>query len=100
MTETAMIPSARRADWYARRVGVAAAREINVIPAARQSTNESRLRAAGMTAYGQGRNPGLVSGHGMVAARYSGSTHNETLRCHKRSAACGPLAPRRSVRPA
>jgi len=48
-----MIPAARRADWYARRVaqGVrfAAAREINDIPAARQSTDESRLRAAGMT---------------------------------------------------
>ena len=30
-----MIPGARRADRYARRVGVAAAREINKIPAAR-----------------------------------------------------------------
>src|SRR6185437_15578900 len=43
-----VIPAARRADWYARRVGVAAAREINVIPAARQSTDESRVRAAGI----------------------------------------------------
>src|SRR6185312_11321960 len=43
-----VIPAARRADWYARRVGVAAAREINEIPAARQSTDESRVRAAGV----------------------------------------------------
>ena len=43
-----LIPAARRADWYARRVGVAAARKINKIPAARRPTNESRLRAAGM----------------------------------------------------
>src|SRR6185312_9668334 len=43
-----IIPSARRADWYARRVGVAAAREINEIPAAQQSTDESRVRAAGI----------------------------------------------------
>src|SRR6185437_3475547 len=43
-----VIPAARRADWYARRVGVAAAREINEIPAARQSTDESRVRAAGI----------------------------------------------------
>lgn len=46
--ETAVIPTARRADWYARRVGVAAAREINEIPAARPPTEESRLRAAGI----------------------------------------------------
>ena|SRR6185437_6579066 len=43
------IPAARRADWYARRVGVAAAREINEIPAARQSNDESRVRAAGIS---------------------------------------------------
>ena len=43
-----MIPAARRADWCARRVGVAAAREINEIPAARRPTEESRFRAAGM----------------------------------------------------
>ena len=42
----AVIPAARRADWYARRVGVAAAREIKKIPAARRPTNESRFRAA------------------------------------------------------
>src|SRR6185437_7441694 len=44
-----VIPAARRADWYARRVGVAAAREINEIPAARQSTDGSRVRAAGIS---------------------------------------------------
>ncbi len=43
-----IIPAARRADWYARRVGVAAAREIDKIPAARRSPEESRLRAAGI----------------------------------------------------
>src|SRR6185312_14075452 len=46
---TRLIPAARRADWYARRVGVAAAREIKEIPAARQSTDESSVRAAGVT---------------------------------------------------
>jgi FMN phosphatase YigB (HAD superfamily) len=43
-----VMPAARRADWYARRVGVAAAREINKIPAARRPAGESRLRAAGI----------------------------------------------------
>jgi hypothetical protein len=41
-------PIARRADWYARRVGVAAARKINTIPAARHSMEESMPRAAGV----------------------------------------------------
>src|SRR6185437_5057488 len=49
LAESRLIPAARRADWYARRVGVAAAREINEIPAARQATDESRVRAAGMS---------------------------------------------------
>jgi hypothetical protein len=31
--------------WYARRVGVAAARKINTIPAARRSNRESVFRA-------------------------------------------------------
>src|SRR6185437_3807402 len=55
-----LIPAARRAGWYARRVGVAAAREINEIPAARQSTDESRVRAAGMTAFRCAAMPGLT----------------------------------------
>ena len=52
----ALIPEARRADWYARGLvghlppsGGAGAREINEIPAGRQSTRESISWAAGMT---------------------------------------------------
>jgi hypothetical protein len=43
-----VIPISVDADWYARRVGVAAAREINTIPARRPSTEQSILRRAGM----------------------------------------------------
>jgi hypothetical protein len=44
-----IIPAAQRADRYARRVDVAAAREINKIPAVRHSTDASILRAAGVS---------------------------------------------------
>jgi hypothetical protein len=44
-----LIPAAQRADWYARRVGVAAARENNMIPAVRHSTRRSIVRAAGIS---------------------------------------------------
>jgi hypothetical protein len=43
-----LIPAAQGADWYARRVGVAAARDINTMPAARHSTRRSIVRAAGI----------------------------------------------------
>src|SRR5579863_4040289 len=46
-----IISAGRKADWYARRVGVAAAREINDIPARRPSDEESMSRrAAGIRA--------------------------------------------------
>src|ERR1700751_3028325 len=41
--------AANRIAWYARRVGVAAGREINKIPARRPSTEESILRRAGIS---------------------------------------------------
>ena len=41
--DSPVIPGARRADWYARRVGVAAAREINTIPADRPSAESQSL---------------------------------------------------------
>jgi hypothetical protein len=44
-----VIPAARRADWYARGVGGAAAREIKKIPAARPLIEESMFRAAGIS---------------------------------------------------
>jgi hypothetical protein len=44
-----VIPVSPSGRWYARRVGVAAAREINEIPAGRPPTEESRLRAAGIS---------------------------------------------------
>jgi hypothetical protein len=47
--ERRVIPISVNADWYARRVGVAAAREINKIPARRPSTEESVLRRVGIT---------------------------------------------------
>jgi hypothetical protein len=43
-----IIPVSAGADWYARRVGVAAAREINKIPAGRLSNEESIFRPAGI----------------------------------------------------
>jgi prepilin-type N-terminal cleavage/methylation domain-containing protein len=46
-----MIPIGVNAEWYARRVGVAAAREINKIPAGRPSTDGSTLRPAGMKGF-------------------------------------------------
>ncbi len=44
-----VIPVSIYADWYACRVGVAAAREINTIPAGRHATEESIFRPAGMS---------------------------------------------------
>src|SRR5579863_9981474 len=44
-----MIPIGRMVDWYARGVGGAAAREIKGIPADRQSSEESKLRSAGIS---------------------------------------------------
>jgi hypothetical protein len=49
-----VIPAALGADWYARGVGGAAAREINKIPAARLSIEESMFRAAGISCHRQG----------------------------------------------
>ena len=43
-----IIPVAPTGDWYARRVGVAAAREINMIPAGRPLNRESKVRPAGI----------------------------------------------------
>ena len=43
-----LIPVAPTGDWYARRVGVAAAREINMIPAGRPLNRESKVRPAGI----------------------------------------------------
>jgi hypothetical protein len=48
-----------RADWYARGVGGAAAREINKIPAACPLIEESMFRAAGIT-----------SDYSRIASRY------------------------------
>ena len=45
-----VIPVAPTGDWYARRVGVAAAREINMIPAGRPLNRESKVRPAGIRA--------------------------------------------------
>ena len=44
-----VIPVAPTGDWYARRVGVAAAREINMIPAGRLLNRESKVRPAGIS---------------------------------------------------
>ena len=44
-----VIPISVDADWYARRVGVAAAREIKEIPAGRPSREEPVVRPAGIT---------------------------------------------------
>ena len=44
-----VIPVVPTDDWYARRVGVAAAREINEIPAGRPLEQESKVRPAGIT---------------------------------------------------
>jgi hypothetical protein len=49
-----IIPAAQGADWYARGVGGAAAGEINKIPAARPSIEESMFRAAGISCHRQG----------------------------------------------
>ena len=46
-----LIPVVPTDDWYARRVGVAAAREINEIPAGRPLEQESKVRPAGMTPF-------------------------------------------------
>src|SRR6185437_15896823 len=54
----------REASPYSIRVGVAAAREINEIPAARQSTDESRVRAARMSQPGRSRLARKVSSTG------------------------------------
>src|SRR6185437_16013304 len=68
-----VIPAARRADWYARRVGVAAAREINEIPAARQSNDESRVRAAGISLRRRAPVPavGCVRSHAVGLASFT-----------------------------
>src|SRR5690349_24909334 len=44
----ALIPAARRAGWYARGVGGAAAGGVNRIPAARPAGNRSVVRAGGI----------------------------------------------------
>src|SRR3984885_6915053 len=46
--KTPQIPAAQRADWYARGVGGAAAREINKISAARPPIRAPLFRAAGI----------------------------------------------------
>jgi hypothetical protein len=43
-----LIPVGGDDDWYARRVGVAAVREINKMPAGRPSAEEPIFRPAGM----------------------------------------------------
>src|SRR5579871_3078922 len=59
-----IIPAARRVDRYARRVGVAAAREINNIPARRPSDEESMSRRAGISQGAAHRKPVKGSGRG------------------------------------
>ena len=64
-----LIPAARRADWYARRVGVAAAREINEIPAARRPTDESRLRGAGIRRSKRSASVSIVRNESQVSSK-------------------------------
>jgi hypothetical protein len=80
-----IIPAARRADWYARRVGVAAAREINEIPAARRPTNPPTPRATGISAHGNDllakiihENYGMYV-HAVVYPSYVGDDMNSTI---------------------
>ena len=46
-----LIPVSINADWYARRIGVAAARKTNEIPAGRPCAEKSIFRPAGMSRF-------------------------------------------------